>query len=305
MNGFELLKKYNNSFPVPELRKMFGIGKTESYWILKHRDIQTITINGQIRIMKDSFWEWYGNQTKYHILDGPEPGDILKSKSYSARDIMDLLDVSKYIAYQVMSQPGMEQIMVDYQKRITKESFDRWYPTQSKYRLAADRAADSIFLAETYSLPEIKRMLGLHRNIIYSIMDHPKNQAVFEFVEVAGQKRVTIESFERWYVSQNRYKKVELTPDTVPKDITTDDSSSFVAEIHEESSEQNSNTSKATFRLEDLMTDLGISRKSAYKLIQTGELIAIKAGKSYIIPASEYKRYIEGRTNNGIHRPEE
>jgi len=305
MNGCELLKKYKNSFPVPELRKMFGIGKTESYWILKHRDIQTITINGQIRIMKDSFWEWYGNQTKYHILDGPEPGEILKSKSYSVRDIMDLLAVSQYIAYQVMSQPGMEQIMVDYQKRITKESFERWYPTQSKYRLAEDRATDSIILADTYSLPEIKRMLGLHRNIIYSIMDHPKNQAVFEFVEVADQKRVTIESFERWYASQNRYRKIESAPDIVPED-TTDDTSSSVAEIHEEESyKQISKTSKATFRLEDLVAELGISRKAAYKLIQTGELIAIKAGKSYIIPASEYKRYIEGRTNNGIHRPEE
>lgn len=306
MNEIELLKKYQNSFPVPELSKMLGIGKTESYWILKHRDIQTITLNGQIRIMKNSFWEWYGNQTKYRIQNGPEPGEKLKADSYSARDIMALLGVSKYSAYRVMEIPALTQITIDYQKRITKESFDRWYPTQSKYRLAKDRAANNKIMEETYSLPDIKRMLGLHRNKIYYIMDHPKNQTVFDFIEVAGQKRVTISSFERWYASQNRYKKIESSPDKIPEVTTIEDSSSFLTEKKEEKNDACiASSTKNTYRLEDLMSDLGVSRKNAYKLIQTGELIAIKSGKSYIIPEAEYKRYIKGRNSNGIYRSEE
>jgi excisionase family DNA binding protein len=53
------------------------------------------------------------------------------------------------------------------------------------------------------------------------------------------------------------------------------------------------------------MTALGISRKVAYRLIQSGDIIAVKAGKSYIIPASEYRRYIERRTKNGLDHSEE
>lgn len=97
MKEIELIQAYRKSFPVRELRKMLGIKKTDSYWILKNRDIQTVKVNGKIRILKDSFWNWYSNQTKYHIIDGPEPGEALRAVSYSVRDLIELLDISKYI----------------------------------------------------------------------------------------------------------------------------------------------------------------------------------------------------------------
>ena len=56
MKEIELIQAQRGSFPVRDLQKMFGIKKTESYWILKNRNIQTVTINGKMRILKESFW---------------------------------------------------------------------------------------------------------------------------------------------------------------------------------------------------------------------------------------------------------
>ena len=206
MKEIELIQAKRNSFPVRDLRIMFGIKKTDSYWILKNRNIQTVTINGKMRILKESFWNWYNNQTKYHIIDGPEPGAVLKETSYSVRDLMQLLDISNDNAYTLIGKGVFDIIKVDYQIRITKESFERWYPTQEKYRLPDDRAEDEKMMAVSYSMPEIGRILGLHRNSVYSILKKPG----FEFVRVAGQKRVTISSFEKWYSSQSRYKRIDL-----------------------------------------------------------------------------------------------
>lgn len=303
MKEIELIQSYEKSFPVRDLRKMLGIGKTDSYWILKNRDIQTVTINGKIRILKDSFWNWYSNQTKYHIIGGPEPGEALKADSYSVHDLMELLDISESIAYTLIAKEVFDVFKVDYQMRITKESFEGWYPTQDKYRLAEDRAADSEILAKTYSMPEIGRMLGLHRNTVYSIMKSPK----VEIVCVAGQKRVTISSFESWYSSQSRYQKIEASEANNLNTIEPDPevSSTLLESKRTDLQKETSDLQKDIYRLEDLMTALGISRKAAYRLIQSGDIISVKAGKSYMIPASEYKRYIEGRTENGIDHSEE
>ena len=303
MKEIELIQAYGKSFPVRELRKMLGIKKTDSYWILKNRDIQTVTVNGKIRILKESFWNWYNNQTKYHIIGGPEPGEALKADSYSVHDLMELLDISEYIAYTLIAKEIFDVIKVDYQMRITKESFESWYPTQDKYRLAEDRAADSEIIAQTYSMPEIGRMLGLHRNTVYSIMKSPR----VEIVCVAGQKRVSISSFEKWYSSQSKYKRAEPSVADTPSTIESDQEVSMTSHDSGKTdlAKGASESPKDAYRLEDLMTALSISRRAAYRLIQSGDIIAVKAGKSYIIPASEYRRYIERRTENGLDHSEE
>lgn len=53
------------SMSVPEMRRMLGLGKTASYWLVKKGYFQTITAGGKMRVMIDSFEEWYSNQTHY------------------------------------------------------------------------------------------------------------------------------------------------------------------------------------------------------------------------------------------------
>ena len=43
------------SISVPEMRRILGLGKTESYWLIKKGYFKTIMLFGKIRVMTDSF----------------------------------------------------------------------------------------------------------------------------------------------------------------------------------------------------------------------------------------------------------
>ena len=296
MDIVELIRCDRNSFSVPEFRKMLGIGKTESYWILKHREIETVTIHGQIRILRPSFQEWYRHQTKYQIIGGPPPGEALRETSYSVKELAALLAVSDDTIYTRISRGEFETFAVDYCIRITKASFERWYSSQEKLRKPEDRTQDAQLLKETYSMPEIARMLGVHRNTIYGIVGNEKNRDVFKIVKVSGQQRVTIESFKAWLYSQKRYKlKQQQEPST--EVIAAD--AQVLAEPEIEKSRETQALPKENYRIEDVQERLKLNRKTIYKLIQTGEIKATKVGKTYLISVSEYNRIAERSYDNG------
>lgn len=60
-------------------------------------------------------------------------------------------------------------------------------------------------MASTYGLPEMARMLGVHRQTIYYIVANED----FELIKVGRYKRATKESFEKWYHNQTRYQLAE------------------------------------------------------------------------------------------------
>ena len=57
------------SMSVTEMRKMLGIGKTDSYWLVKKGYFETVIIAGKMRVMVDSFEKWYDNHSTREELD--------------------------------------------------------------------------------------------------------------------------------------------------------------------------------------------------------------------------------------------
>lgn len=68
-----------------------------------------------------------------------------------------------------------------------------------------DQELDADIMASTYGLPEMARMLGVHRQTIYYIVANED----FELIKVGRYKRATKESFEKWYHNQTRYQLAE------------------------------------------------------------------------------------------------
>lgn len=50
------------SMAVSEMRKLLGVCKTESYWILKKNEFEVRMVAGHMRVMMDSFEDWYSKQ---------------------------------------------------------------------------------------------------------------------------------------------------------------------------------------------------------------------------------------------------
>lgn len=192
------------SMSVPEMGRLLGLCKTESYWLIKKNYFKTITVGGNMRVMIDSFERWYANQFKYQKVDGTPPGEELKKTTYSVEELGRRLGLKEATAYELIAKGHFEIVEVLGKRRITKDSFERWYASQSDYRTIEDQEKDAEIVAVTYGLPEIARMLGVHRQNVYSIAA----KGCFDLIRVGRHNRATKESFMKWYQSQNRYRLV-------------------------------------------------------------------------------------------------
>ena len=108
---------------VPEMGKLLGLKKTDRYWLVHKNVFESKEIAGKIRINIASFEKWYANQIKYHKVTGEKPTKELKSWSYSVKEVADLLEVDDYLVYDLLKKNQMEVVIVNYWKRIPKESF--------------------------------------------------------------------------------------------------------------------------------------------------------------------------------------
>ena len=156
---------------VPEMGKLLGLKKTDRYWLVHKNVFESKEIAGKIRINIASFEKWYANQIKYHKVTGEEPGKELKSWSYSVKEVADLLGVDEYLVYDLLKKNQMEAVIVDYWKRIPKESFQNWYKSQSRYRTREDREKDALLEDATITMPEMAQLLGITRSSVYTILD--------------------------------------------------------------------------------------------------------------------------------------
>ena len=58
-------KKQKTTMSVPEMRRMLGLGKTDSYWLVHKKYFETIMVQGKMRVVIESFEKWYASQTHY------------------------------------------------------------------------------------------------------------------------------------------------------------------------------------------------------------------------------------------------
>lgn len=192
------------SMTVVEMGKLLGLSKTEAYWLVKKNYFKTILVGGTMRVMIDSFEKWYANQLRYKKVDGTPPGEELIKTTYSAEELAGLLGMKEITGYALISKGYFDVVETLGQCRITRDSFHRWYASQSIYRTLEDQKRDDELVGATYRLPELARMLGVHRQTIYYLVA----AGHFEIVQLDRYKRVTKDSFDRWYHSQNHYKLV-------------------------------------------------------------------------------------------------
>ena len=157
-------------------------------------------------IVISSFEKWYANQVKYHKVNGPPPGEELCKRSYSVPDAAEILKVKPETIYTLIRQGKLKTETTDFCMRIPKEEFERWYRSQSRYRTAADRERDREIEAQTISIPEMAKLLGIPRKNVYGILDCKKYRDCFVIERVADRPRITKKSFKAWLKSQSTYQ---------------------------------------------------------------------------------------------------
>ena len=68
---------------MPEMARMLGVTRSTVYHILNQNAdvIQTVVIGDRRRVLKKSFYEWYRNQDKYHLVGDGMPASIEKESN--------------------------------------------------------------------------------------------------------------------------------------------------------------------------------------------------------------------------------
>lgn len=271
---------------VAEMRKMLGLGKTDAYWLVHKNYFETLKVNGKMRIVISSFEKWYANQVKHAKVDGPPPGEELKAASYSVREIARMLSIDKSSVYYLIKRDRIPTFQAENWTRIRKTDFDRWYASQEKHRTQEDREKDSRLEAETLTMPEMAGELDITRKEVYRILSKKKNRDIFDIVVIADRKRITRESFERWYAGQNVYRKLS---DRTPEELEQ----IRMAEKMKEAPRLMVSPDKPSYNVRETAVLMDITPDKVRQLIRDGDLAAKKYGASYIVRRESIKWWLE------------
>ena len=128
------IKQQKTSMSVPEMKRMLGLGKTESYWLVHRQYFKTVIVGRNMRVMIDSFEDWYAGQFHYKKIDGPPPGSKWTDTTMSVAETSELLYISDGITYELLKRGCFVAHQISSKKRIDKASFEKWYQNQTHYK---------------------------------------------------------------------------------------------------------------------------------------------------------------------------
>lgn len=122
------------SMSVREMRRLLGLGKTEAYWLVKKNYFDTVIIAGKMRVMIESFENWYANQLHYKKIIGEAPGKNWTSITMSIQETASLLGIAEGTLYDLMKKKPFKTVKVGMYTRIYIDSLEDWYNSQSHYK---------------------------------------------------------------------------------------------------------------------------------------------------------------------------
>ena len=285
---------------VPEMGKLLGLKKVESYWLVHKGYFEIILVGRKMRVVIESFENWYARQVKYHKVTGEPPGELLKQESYSARDIAGILGISESYVYEIMKTAGVKPVIVDSWQRFRREDFERWYGSQTRFRNDEDRRRDEELEESSMSMPDMARLLDVSRNVVYGILQSDLGKEMLEVIIVADRKRITKESFDRWYASQSYYLKPEDQPEGVPRRHKHYADTLVKKKVKADSGPRevrySSNPDYLTIDEAAYMAKVSMDR--IYRWIQSGKFPALKIAKRVTrIPRTEFETFLEEYKN--------
>ena len=77
-----------------------------------------------------------------------------EKRCYTVQELQEILGVSRPTIYNLLKKNQMEAVIVDYWKRIPKNSFRNWYKSQSRSRTKEDREKDALLEDATITMEQ-------------------------------------------------------------------------------------------------------------------------------------------------------
>ena len=257
---------------VPEMRKMLGLKKTESYWLVHRKFFKTETIGGMMRIDLESFEKWYANQVKYRKVVGEAPGKELREKSYSFKEAANILGIHDCDLYDIWKNEKLEYITVDFVRRIPVDIFEKWYADQDVYRKVPHIPTAEELENDYICLQDAADLLGISREKLAKIARSEEIGRLLDSTICNNKRWITRKSFQLFLNAQNVYYILddgdEQEKDTVSLEIKEYISRQEAAEL------------------------AGVSVSTVTKWMQSGEFQCVGAGKVLRVHRQQFLNWL-------------
>lgn len=213
--------KLKSTMSVSEMRRLLGVKKTESYWLVHRNFFETKFIDGKMRVDIESFEKWYANQVKHKKVTGEEPGAELIKTSYSFKDAANLLGIHDANLYEIWRKEDLETITVDFVKHIPIDVFERWYENQIMYQKVEKMPTITELEEDHIPLHEAAELLGITREKLSVITRASRFKDIFEIRVFENKKWISKKSFQQFLNAQNVYQiKKELETELPVKEAS-------------------------------------------------------------------------------------
>ena len=138
------------------------------------------------------------------------------------------------------------------------------------------------------TMPEMARLLLITRSEVYQILNAARNQGVFQVIMVADKKRITKDSFEKWYSGQSKYKKLcDRSPEEQAEIMALQNCEETGAEKQEQKF-----LDKTVYTPQEVAELLDITYKDVLAMIKTGDIDTLKHGNKYLIHRDEIQWFL-------------
>lgn len=204
---------------VPEMRKLLGLKKTESYWLVHRNFFKTEIIGGVMRIDIESFEKWYANQVKHKKVNGDPPGKELTKTSYSFQEAANLLGVNNANLYEIWKREKRKTITVDFVMRIPKEEFEKWYEQQYVYKKADKMPTISDMEKDYIRFEEAAMLLDVMESEMLKLIRTSEYRNLFDIRIFNNKKWISRKSFQLFLNAQNEYRINKEDNETVADDM--------------------------------------------------------------------------------------
>lgn len=228
------------SFSVRDIAQLLEIEESVAYDLVKRARLETVTIDYWKRIPKDVFWNWYNGQTKYQTAEDRKAKRELYEATISMPDMARLLGVSRGTVYTLLKSRKygkyFSTVIIADQKRITKESFQKFLDEQEEYQLSPCNDYKELAVEENIALANYRRKKLLQTgdrrcngNLSYltpeeaalmakvsrSMIVNWYQREEFPIIHIGNRVRICRKEFEAWL--EERRKKNGVHTGTKPQ----------------------------------------------------------------------------------------
>lgn len=147
-----------STMSVPEMRKLLGLKKTDSYWLVHKNLFKTQIIGGMMRIDLESFEKWYADQDIYRKVTHIPTAEELEKDYICLQDAADMLGISREKLAKIARCEEIGRLLnstiCNNKRWITRKSFQLFLNAQNVYHITddGDRQEESQVLQEKETL---------------------------------------------------------------------------------------------------------------------------------------------------------